>query len=255
MRIGAISDTHGLLRPQALAALTGCDPIIHAGDVGSPDVLARLGTLASVHAVRGNVDHGAWSANLPVTRRIKIDGFRIYVLHILDELDPQTGDISEIIVVPAAQAIGWDNGYSPMGLDAFDTLETQNDPARPMLVVMAHDGDNAWGGGYSYYMEAVPNFVNSAQGAGYHATVVEEYLADHPVPSDEVVHVEDGAWVNADGDFRHIVMCSINHDWIPRRQSGASHIRQRRRIGTAIKKSDMRFIVLVKNHIIQANST
>src|SRR5213080_5006733 len=87
--IGAISDTHGLLRPQALAALAGCDPIIHAGDVGSPDVLARLGVLAPVHAVRGNVDHGAWSANLPVTRRIEIDGFRIYVLHILAELDPQ----------------------------------------------------------------------------------------------------------------------------------------------------------------------
>src|SRR2546426_7796078 len=79
--IGAISDTHGLLRPQALAALAGCDPIIHAGDVGSPDVLARLGTLAPVHAVRGNVDHGAWSANLPVTQRIE--------LHILAELDPQ----------------------------------------------------------------------------------------------------------------------------------------------------------------------
>src|SRR6187397_492869 len=59
--IGAISDTHGLLRPQALAALAGCDPIIHAGDIGSPDVLARLGALAQVHAVRGNVDRGAWS--------------------------------------------------------------------------------------------------------------------------------------------------------------------------------------------------
>jgi putative phosphoesterase len=85
--IGAISDTHGLLRPQALAALAGCDPIIHAGDIGSPDVLARLGALAPVHAVRGNVDRGAWSANLPVTQRIEIDGFRIYVLHILAELD------------------------------------------------------------------------------------------------------------------------------------------------------------------------
>src|SRR2546430_12105220 len=90
--IGAISDTHGLLRPQALAALAGCDPIIHAGDVGSPDVLARLGALAPVYAVRGNVDHGAWSANLLVTRRIEIDGFRIYVLHILAELDPQAAD-------------------------------------------------------------------------------------------------------------------------------------------------------------------
>src|SRR3989442_10402254 len=90
--IGAIFDPDGLLRPQALAALAGCDPIIHAGDVGSPEVLARLGALAPVHAVRGNVDYGAWSANLPVTQRIEIDGFRIYVLHILAKLDPQAAD-------------------------------------------------------------------------------------------------------------------------------------------------------------------
>jgi putative phosphoesterase len=96
--IGVISDTHGLLRPQALAALAGCDPIIHAGDVGSPDVLARLGALAPVHAVRGNVDHGAWSANLPVTQRIEIDGFRIYVLHILAELDPQAADNVDAVI-------------------------------------------------------------------------------------------------------------------------------------------------------------
>jgi putative phosphoesterase len=96
--IGAISDTHGLLRPQALAALAGCDPIIHAGDIGSPDVLARLGALAPVHAVRGNVDHGAWSANLPVTHQIEIDGFRIYVLHILAELDPQAADNVDAVI-------------------------------------------------------------------------------------------------------------------------------------------------------------
>jgi uncharacterized protein len=96
--IGAISDTHGLLRPQALAALAGCDPIIHAGDVGTPDVLARLGALAPVHAVRGNVDHGAWSANLPVTQRIDIDGFRIYVLHILAELDPESADNVDAVI-------------------------------------------------------------------------------------------------------------------------------------------------------------
>ena len=96
--IGAISDTHGLLRPQVLAALAGCDPIIHAGDVGSPDVLARLGALAPVHAVRGNVDHGAWSANLSVMQRIEIDGFRIYVLHILTELDPQAADKVDAVI-------------------------------------------------------------------------------------------------------------------------------------------------------------
>jgi putative phosphoesterase len=95
--IGAISDTRGLLRPQALAALAGCDPIIHAGDVGSPDVLATLGALAPLHAVCGNVDHGAWSA-VPATQRIEIDGFRIYVLHILAELDPQAADNVDAVI-------------------------------------------------------------------------------------------------------------------------------------------------------------
>ena len=96
--IGAISDTHGLLRPQALAALAGYDPIIHAGDVGSPDVLVKLGALAPVHAVRGNVDHGAWSADLPMMQRIKIDGFRIYVIHILAELNPQTANNVDAVI-------------------------------------------------------------------------------------------------------------------------------------------------------------
>ena len=96
--IGAISDTHGLLRPQALAALAGCDPIIHAGDVGSPDVLARLGALAPVYAVRGNVDHGAWSANLPMMQQIEIDGFRIYVVHVLAELDLQSADNVDVVI-------------------------------------------------------------------------------------------------------------------------------------------------------------
>src|SRR5262249_29423332 len=61
-------------------------------------VLARLGALAPVHAVRGNVDHGAWSANLPVTQHIEIDGFRIYVRHILAELDPQAADHVDAVI-------------------------------------------------------------------------------------------------------------------------------------------------------------
>src|SRR5256886_8068945 len=69
---------------------------------GSPDVLARLGALAPVHAVRGNVDHGVWSANLPVTQRIEIDGFRIYVLHILAELHElvPTANVIVLLVNP-----------------------------------------------------------------------------------------------------------------------------------------------------------
>ena len=86
-RIGVISDTHGLLRPQAVEALRGCDPIIHAGDVGSPDIIAALQKIAPVHAVRGNVDKGGWAGALPMTDLVQIDGFNLHVLHILDELD------------------------------------------------------------------------------------------------------------------------------------------------------------------------
>ena len=95
--IGVISDTHGLLRPQAVAALAGCVPIIHAGDVGSPDVLARLRELGTVHAVRGNVDHGAWCADLPAIQRIDIEGVRIHVLHIIAELDQQAEGADAVI--------------------------------------------------------------------------------------------------------------------------------------------------------------
>lgn len=116
-------------------------------------------------------------------------------------IDPASGTEYKLVVIPADQALSWQDGYAPIGLGDFNTLQAQNPAGRPQLVLMAHDGDNAWGGGYSYYMEAVPNFVNTASGAGYVATTIEQYLADHPVPSDDVVHIEDGAWVNADGDF------------------------------------------------------
>jgi hypothetical protein len=116
-------------------------------------------------------------------------------------VDPNTGQVYEIIVVPCSQSLGWQDGYAPLGIGDFNALQVNNNPNRPMLVTLAHDGDNAWGGGFSYYLEATPNLVNAAQSAGYVASTVEEYLADHPVPANAIVHVEDGAWVNADGDF------------------------------------------------------
>jgi putative phosphoesterase len=85
--VGVISDTHGLVRPQALDALAGSDLIIHAGDVGKPDVLDALRALAPVHAVRGNVDNGSWAARLPMTERVEVGGRLLYVLHIVDDLD------------------------------------------------------------------------------------------------------------------------------------------------------------------------
>lgn len=85
--IGVISDTHGLLRDAALHALAGSEFIIHAGDVGKPEVLDTLGQIAPVHAVRGNVDRGAWADALPISRVVELAGMRIYVRHILAELD------------------------------------------------------------------------------------------------------------------------------------------------------------------------
>ena len=67
IRIGLISDTHGLLRPEAIRALQGVDRIIHAGDIGSPQILEQLGRIAPVVAVHGNNDQGAWADALPVT--------------------------------------------------------------------------------------------------------------------------------------------------------------------------------------------
>jgi len=81
MRIGVISDTHGLLRPQALAALRGSDHIVHAGDIGDASILAALREIAPLTAVRGNNDRAAWAAGLPETAVLEIGDMRIGVVH------------------------------------------------------------------------------------------------------------------------------------------------------------------------------
>jgi len=86
-RIGVISDTHGLLRPQALDLLQGCGLILHGGDVGKPEVLERLREIAPVVAVRGNVDRDGATAKLPVTEAVEFAGHWFYLLHNLAELD------------------------------------------------------------------------------------------------------------------------------------------------------------------------
>jgi uncharacterized protein len=85
--IGVISDTHGLLRPEALVALGGSDLIIHAGDVGKPEILDELKAIAPLFVVRGNVDNGEWAKQLPTKEIVAFDGAAIYILHNLQELD------------------------------------------------------------------------------------------------------------------------------------------------------------------------
>jgi len=99
VHIGLISDTHGLLRPQALAALGGSDLIIHAGDVGKPEVLAALRKLAPVVAVRGNVDTSPWADALPETAVAEAGSVLLYVLHDVQalDLDPATAGFQVVV--------------------------------------------------------------------------------------------------------------------------------------------------------------
>ena len=85
--IGIISDTHGLLRPEAETALAGVDHIIHAGDIGTPDIIQRLRRIAPLTAVRGNTDKGSWAESIPETAIAQIERQLLYVLHDIAELD------------------------------------------------------------------------------------------------------------------------------------------------------------------------
>lgn len=87
MRIGLISDTHGLLRPEALAALQGCAQIIHAGDIGKPQVLDGLRAIAPLEAIRGNIDTADWALELPERLDLRIEGLTLHVLHDRKQLD------------------------------------------------------------------------------------------------------------------------------------------------------------------------
>jgi hypothetical protein len=97
--VGVISDTHGFLRPEALAALRGSDYIIHAGDIGDPEILEQLAAIAPLTPVRGNVDHDEWARKIPVTNVLEIGEVSIYVLHVLQELDlkPEAAKIAAVV--------------------------------------------------------------------------------------------------------------------------------------------------------------
>jgi len=97
--VGVIADTHGLLRPEAIAALAGSDLIIHAGDVGDAGILERLRNIAPVHAIRGNIDTAAWADALPLTEAVQVQDFLFYVLHDLRALDlnPRAAGFAAVI--------------------------------------------------------------------------------------------------------------------------------------------------------------
>ncbi len=98
-RIGLIADTHGLLRAEAVAALQGCDHVLHAGDIGAPDVLDTLAALAPLHAIRGNVDIAPWTNAVPATLTATVAGLRIHLVHSLADLsiDPAAERIDVVV--------------------------------------------------------------------------------------------------------------------------------------------------------------
>ena len=109
VEIGVISDTHGLLRPEAVDALVGVDRIIHGGDVGGEDILDALAEIAPVTAVRGNTDYQSWAARLPATELLEVDGRSIYVVHDIEDLnvDPVVAGI-DVVVYGHSHRPEWD---------------------------------------------------------------------------------------------------------------------------------------------------
>jgi putative phosphoesterase len=97
LAIGVISDTHGLLRPGALAALRGSDHIVHAGDIGGPAILAALAAIAPVTAVRGNNDRDAWADDLPETAVVDLAGTRVLVIHDVSTLAAATDGAAVVV--------------------------------------------------------------------------------------------------------------------------------------------------------------
>jgi len=113
MLIGVISDTHGLLRPEALAALRGSEHILHAGDVGDPQILEDLGQIAPVTAISGNIDRGGPCALLPPIEMVEFGGCGIYMLHDRNalDLDPLAAGIAAVVSGHSHQPeIDWQKG-------------------------------------------------------------------------------------------------------------------------------------------------
>lgn len=98
-RIGVISDTHGLIRAEALSALKGSDLLLHAGDIGKPEVLTSLESISAVIAIRGNVDRGPWASDLPEETVVEVKGIRLYLIHNVNDLQEDPSDDGYRVVV------------------------------------------------------------------------------------------------------------------------------------------------------------
>jgi hypothetical protein len=169
-----------------------------------------------------------------------------FQVHYARYVDPNNGAESRVIIVPSDQALGWRDSYSTWDLGLMDDLAARNNPAKPALALFAHDGDNAWSGGYSYYMEWVANLANQAATRGYSPSTVEQFLQENPPDTNDVVHVEDGGWVFADSDFGSPMF--INWHWPPSYSSPGGNIVDPS-LGTSDKADNWRVIVATENRV------
>jgi hypothetical protein len=122
-----------------------------------------------------------------------------YQAHRAQYVDPNTGQATSIVVVPQCDYHGYQSGFGPVGWSFIDDkITTYNDPSQPSLVSLANDGENFWGGGNSFWNEFAPQFMNEAGSHGKKATTIQQFLDEHPVPANDIIHVEDGSWLAAD---------------------------------------------------------
>ena len=169
-----------------------------------------------------------------------------FQLHYARYVDPNTGAETKLIVAPSDQVFGWKDSYSTWDLNLITPLAARNDPSKPALVFCAHDGDNAWSGGSSYYNEWVPNMASQAGARGYEPTTVEQFIADFPPNTSDVVHVEDGGWVYADGDFGSPIFA--NWHWPPSTNIAGANVVDPS-LGVSDKADNWRVIIATENRV------
>src|ERR1017187_1499622 len=170
-----------------------------------------------------------------------------FQLHHARYVDPNTGTASEIMLVPSDQVFGWKDSYSTWDLGLIAPIAARNNPAKPSLVLCAHDGDNAWSGGSSYYQQWVGQMAGTAVSDGYEPTTIEQFISDFPPDPNDVVHVEDGGWVFADGDFGSPMF--INWHWPPSYTDGSGNNVVDPSIGVSDKADNWRVIIATENRV------
>ncbi len=169
-----------------------------------------------------------------------------FQVHYARYVDPNTGTDSRIMVVPSDQALGWRDSYGSWDLGLLSDLAARNNPAKPAIALFAHDGDNAWSGGYSYYNDWAPSLASQAAGRGYEPSTVEQFLQENPPDANDVVHVEPGGWVFADGDFGSPIF--INWHWPPSYSTSSGNVVDPS-LGVSDKADNWRVITATENRV------